>query len=241
MFVTSLRNLASRKTNPFRDEMDKKNRKAPKRCMFGGKKNFVPKLTMHKPAHRPRAVLTASQVVAIFQSRAVMRSSSKVSRMYGVSEKTIRDIWVGRTWKAETRHLDPLRPLEVQHGQGPTQGKARDRHSTRVRDRLLVSAEEAGWHLTESLNAGSHKNSLDFREHAALVIESAWPSASQSIDGLTLALEQAGNHALLLINPDLPSPSQSIDDLLFDWEQAASRDRSSDRDVPALEKVYLDI
>jgi hypothetical protein len=176
-----------------------------------------------------------------------MRSSSKVSRMYGVSEKTIRDIWVGRTWKAETRHLDPLRPLEVQHadrahGQVPTQDKARESHATRIRDRLSVLAEEVGWPLTENVNAGSQdKNSLDFRENTPIGIESVRLSTSQDFDGLVISWEQAGNQALLLINPDWPSPSQSIDDLLFDWEQAASRDCSSDRDAPALGSVCQDI
>jgi hypothetical protein len=215
--------------------------------MFGGKKHFVqnPKTMMHNPAHRPRAVLTASQVVAIFQYKAVMRSSSKVSRIFGVSEKTIRDIWMGRTWKAETRHLDPLRPLEEQHanrahGKGPPQDKARESNPARRRDQLLVSAEEAGWPFTESLKAGSQdKDSLDFRENAPLGINSV--SASQSIDGLECSWEQAGDHALLLINPDWPSPSQSIDDLLFDWEQAASRDCRSDRDVPAVGDVCQDL
>eukprot|EP00292_Cryptomonas_paramecium_P008245 CAMPEP_0113679248 /NCGR_PEP_ID=MMETSP0038_2-20120614/10495_1 /TAXON_ID=2898 /ORGANISM="Cryptomonas paramecium" /LENGTH=279 /DNA_ID=CAMNT_0000597171 /DNA_START=57 /DNA_END=893 /DNA_ORIENTATION=- /assembly_acc=CAM_ASM_000170 len=33
-------------------------------------------------------------------------TASSVSRMYGVSEKAIRDIWSGRTWQKETRHED---------------------------------------------------------------------------------------------------------------------------------------
>ncbi len=153
--------------------------------------------------------------------------------MFGVSEKTIRDIWVGRTWKAETQHLDPLLPLEMQHAdqahvQGPLQAKDRESYltSTRASDQRLVSVEEARWPLTESLNAGSQdKDNLDLGDHTLLGIESDWPSAKQSIGNLRIAWEQAGDHALQLIEPDWPSPNRSIDDLLFDWEQAGSISR----------------
>jgi hypothetical protein len=177
---------------------------------------------MHKSAGRPRAVLTAPQVVAIFQYRAFLRSSSKVSRMYGVSEKTIRDIWMGRTWKAATRHLDPLRPLEVQHadrahGVGTSHDNARESHPTRAK----VSAEEAGWPFTESSEAGSQeKNSLDPGYHALSGIEQVRLSTKPKNVDLLHAWKQAGNQAWQHMESDWPSPNQSIDDLLFDWEQA---------------------
>jgi hypothetical protein len=43
-----------------------------------------------------------------------------VAHTYGVSEKTIRDIWKGRTWQEETWHLDTTRPMPVQ---SRTQGR----------------------------------------------------------------------------------------------------------------------
>ena len=39
------------------------------------------------------------------------KSSSAIARLYGVSAKTVRDIWCGRTWHRQTMHLDPMRPL----------------------------------------------------------------------------------------------------------------------------------
>jgi hypothetical protein len=39
--------------------------------------------------------------------------------MYGVCEKAVRDIWVGRTWAAETWHLDPSRPLKIKYAGRP--------------------------------------------------------------------------------------------------------------------------
>jgi hypothetical protein len=62
-------------------------------------------------AARPRAILSSGKVVAIFRKslpsggsdsfplRTVPRASAAaVGREYGVSEKTVRDIWSGRTW-----------------------------------------------------------------------------------------------------------------------------------------------
>ena len=37
------------------------------------------------------------------------RSSADIAKEYGVTEKTIRDIWTGRTWFRETLHLEPSR------------------------------------------------------------------------------------------------------------------------------------
>ena len=35
--------------------------------------------------------------------------AAHVSKIYGVSEKAVRDIWTGRTWSKETWHLDASR------------------------------------------------------------------------------------------------------------------------------------
>ena len=62
---------------------------------------------------KPRAVLTKSEVIAIFQTKLTHSPATKVARLYGVSEKAIRDIWKARTWAAETWHIDPSRALVV--------------------------------------------------------------------------------------------------------------------------------
>ena len=66
---------------------------------------------------KPRAILTETQAVRIFaikHSPASLSikcsSAAHVSRMYGVNEKTVRDIWKGRTWSRETAHVDSDRP-----------------------------------------------------------------------------------------------------------------------------------
>ena len=66
-------------------------------------------------ACKTRAILTAEQAIKIFeiklsnQTATKIQSSTNVARAFGVSEKTVRDIWKGRTWLREIMHLDPAR------------------------------------------------------------------------------------------------------------------------------------
>ena len=61
---------------------------------------------------KPRAVLTSDQAIEIFRLSMPTESAKKrptatsVARQFGVNEKTIRDIWSGRTWDDETLTLD---------------------------------------------------------------------------------------------------------------------------------------
>ena len=67
---------------------------------------------------KPHAVLTKDLAIEIYRYRienmevvsfAVGRHASMLAARFGVSEKTIRDIWTARTWSEETRILDPIR------------------------------------------------------------------------------------------------------------------------------------
>ena len=68
---------------------------------------------MQAPEYRcpkPQAVLTKDKVIEIFKislkgSVTEKPNASLVAREYGVHEKTIRDIWTGRTWHDETQPL----------------------------------------------------------------------------------------------------------------------------------------
>ena len=61
---------------------------------------------------KPRAVLTKEQAIDIFRlsissfPKGSRPTATSVARAFGVSEKTIRDIWNGRTWCDETLPLD---------------------------------------------------------------------------------------------------------------------------------------
>ena len=94
---------------------------------------------------RARTVLTKEEVIEIFKfkmktpaSRSKTFSSAMVGKLFGVSPKTIRDIWVGRTWYHATQHLDPARQDSLirfcrQPGRPKGSKDARPRKCTRRR------------------------------------------------------------------------------------------------------------
>ena len=70
---------------------------------------------------KTRTILTEQQAISIFQIKlAAAQSKDKsgfeataVAKIFGVSDKAIRDIWKGRTWFRETMHLDSTRAADV--------------------------------------------------------------------------------------------------------------------------------
>ena len=64
-------------------------------------------------ALKPHARLTQEQAVAIFKVRGSALLAVNIATCFGISEKTVRDIWTARTWSRETSHLDPTRTVEV--------------------------------------------------------------------------------------------------------------------------------
>lgn len=74
---------------------------------------------MKTKEQRSRAVLTKEQAIEIFKLRFACKiqvSAPRVAQHYCVNEKTIRDIWKGRTWTKETlqrsfSNRPPGRPL----------------------------------------------------------------------------------------------------------------------------------
>ena len=63
-----------------------------------------------------RAILVFEQAQEIFRYKSISFAKERdkagiLARVYGVSVKTIRDIWVGRTWYRATFHLDPSKPI----------------------------------------------------------------------------------------------------------------------------------
>jgi hypothetical protein len=58
-----------------------------------------------------RTRLCKAEVVEIFLRKHTQKSPTVVSRLCGISEKAVRDIWSGRTWSKETQHLDPSRSV----------------------------------------------------------------------------------------------------------------------------------
>ena len=64
-------------------------------------------------ASRSRNILSREQAIEIFRLKSNLRSiglrTSLIAEQYGVSAKTIRDIWIGRTWYRDTYPLETSR------------------------------------------------------------------------------------------------------------------------------------
>ena len=70
---------------------------------------------MSNPCPKPRAVLAKDQAIDIFRlsisndTQKIKPTAISVAKKYRVSEKTVRDIWTGRTWQEETLVFDLTR------------------------------------------------------------------------------------------------------------------------------------
>ena len=60
-----------------------------------------------------RARLTVDEALAIFKMKSSSKMATEIAAAYGLNEKTVRDIWKGRTWAKETFHLDATRSLQI--------------------------------------------------------------------------------------------------------------------------------
>ena len=70
------------------------------------------------PRRSNRIILSEQDARHIFQNKPPnggrdRRRADMLASLYGVSVKTIRDIWVGRTWYRSTCHLDPSKPVNL--------------------------------------------------------------------------------------------------------------------------------
>ena len=92
-----------------------------------------------------RAILTEKEAQDIFKYKPATSSKEKYSaavlaRFYGVSVKTVRDIWVGRTWYRSTFHLDPSKPILADRLEKKP-GRPRGAKDSKPRIRTLYRAD----------------------------------------------------------------------------------------------------
>jgi hypothetical protein len=174
---------------------------------------------------KTRAKLSVEQVISIYQIKHTLHPASKVGLFFGVSEKTVRDIWRGRTWTNETWHLDTSR-IVVQKSIGRPKG-ARD-----SRPRIC---------RTEKRNSNGHVSSLKATDPATRSsrIEgnkagsaiTCWshPKATPNIPENRKLDNQSLQHSvqscfLRIEEPSQPptasSATHSVDQQLHEWGQA---------------------
>ena len=155
---------------------------------------------MHIPV-KPRARLTESEVLSIFKLKASAPSATSVGRLYGVSEKAIRDIWKGRTWSNETWHMEMSRALVVKHAGRPV--GCRDNKPRRKR--MISEAETTAYKCVDS----KEKLGND-------PCQEEW-----SIDFISAAFDQNFPK-----KSSFASMLMSVDDQLFEWEQGSQHQQT---------------
>jgi hypothetical protein len=164
-----------------------------------------------------RARLTKEAVINIFSCRHDKVSPTVVSNLYGVNEKTVRDIWSGRTWSKETRlHLDPSRALSFkQKISSPAEQRgAEPSRCQSVTFKIDTAQAEENSSLDEVSRANNH-----FRDGAAITNHSSsntWARLQEDLQDL-----RTRNMASKVHEGEQPVPScvTSIDEQLYEWER----------------------
>jgi hypothetical protein len=193
---------------------------------FHGEQTFM---TGHsKAAPKPRAVLTKFQAIAIFQLKLNQSSSSatKVATSYGVSAKTVRDIWTARTWATETWHLDPSRAVKIKQLGRPL--GSRDSKPRKPKQSSVGGYYKSSVSLYHAVTESTSDRFSGVAKYEACLCEER-PTHTESYEGgflhrlhgqrLGRAEGRPGDYDLLCAEQFPIVPMLSLDDQLFEWER----------------------
>ncbi len=136
------------------------------------KNDFPPKKLSSITKPHGRAILTDQLAREIFCNKPAPGTKERtragsLSKIYGVSVKTIRDIWIGRTWYRATCHLDLIHPPETERLQkkaGRPRG-VKDR-SPRARKNSCGCAEKSDNELTQN-----NLSAIENQEHSSTLAQ----------------------------------------------------------------------
>ena len=140
-------------------------------------------------ACKTRAILSKEQAIEIFliklennrDSRCRIssrRSAASVARQYGVSDKAVRDIWMGRTWFRELMHLDPARAMMPERLKlpGRPSGKRTQKVST------VTTGTSAPHYLSDSLHVFSERCQDLLEPDVGMISNFLWAPCQFSIE-----------------------------------------------------------
>ena len=166
---------------------------------------------------KPRARLSENQVLAIFQAR-ISASATRVAAIYGVNEKTVRDIWTGRTWAKETWHLDTSRPFQLKVTGRPKGCRDRKPRKSRFNGRLEQSA------LTGSIAQASYSpcitmhSALEFEHNTFRMPLNQHPKSADSAACFKDPVSGHGSRATACWTSS-SIPHASVDEQLHKWNE----------------------
>ena len=149
---------------------------------------------------KTRAKLTESDALNIYHCKGSVTSAAAIAKLYGVSEKAVRDIWTGRTWSKETWHLDESRPFPAKkmgRPLGRKDGQPRKPRSFRTIPESQTTCDKL-------VHTSPESQSIDMEPVFSLAMnerpqarkmdteEAAWCCSNQSIDELLHEKTQCG-------------------------------------------------
>ena len=176
-----------------------------------------PSSSMKQAVLKPRALLNSDNAIAIFQLKKSHQTAVMVGRYYGVSEKAIRDIWTGRTWAAETWHLDKSRTIKIKPSGRPTgsldKTARKPRQPTRLHPHSDASNQAAAafsWSY-HGLSTCSEKDASTTVDRKSTNIHDLPPFSDHQYRLLRIQGQVAMDG---FCAPD----ARSVDEQLFDWD-----------------------
>jgi hypothetical protein len=151
-----------------------------------------------------RAILTDEQAQQIFRYKPAPEDKTRkraaaLSKIYGVSVKTIRDIWSGRTWYRATCHLDqskPLAPERLQKKAGRPKGAKDSKPRAKKSPNDFMDSSIS---LTKPVDHLDKQNEI-VEQRRAMIAER---SETQEADGQATSVA-CDEETHLSIGPDFP-------------------------------------
>ena len=174
-----------------------------------------------------RAKLSSAQAIQIFQIRRTLPTepAAKVANVFGVNEKTVRDIWKGRTWIKETWHLDTSR-LVVQKNIGRPKG-ARDSKPRMPKTEVQTKESVLSYPYTEIQS--SRNEWLEVIERCTNFDSSSVHFSSQENqqDVACFLPSWIPTSCVQSKLPNQGASARSVDQQLHDWDQTLWLDLES--------------
>lgn len=185
-----------------------------------GNIQLIPSKLSKRSGQRLRAKLTASQVLEIFHEKYALRNPAKVCSKYGVSEKTIRDIWSGRTWRHCTKQWNHIFLSSDSKSCGRPQGskdlkprkmrgKAAPKNPNSFVDRFQTSLEQ------RDLDANPQMQILsEYQDKKSSALHDSPDKEMDRKFSLELDVKRSDS-----IGSTTDSIGSTIDLILWDWER----------------------
>ena len=181
---------------------------------------------------KPRARLSETQAIAIFQAKNSASIAARLATVYGVSEKAVRDIWTGRTWSRETWHLDQSRPLQLKLTGRPKGCRDTKPRAKRVDGRKKLSTltaqvpcrHQADRHSVAGLPFEQDAQHMPLKQH-----EKWRAGLGSNHDSAVCFDDSSAGHRCRAAWPQSSTLCHaSVDEQLHDWDEFWSASRSAD-------------